>query len=354
MVKRIFLPVFFGAFTVLGVLQIQSRSDLALAKTSAFGKKILVIGHRGASGHRPEHTLESYTLAIEQGADFIEPDVVSTKDGILVARHENEISETTDVAAKFPQRKTEKTIDGRKISGWFTEDFTLAEIKQLRAKERLAKRSHDHDGKFAIPTLDEVIELAKKEGVKRGRTIGVYIETKHPTYFRAIGLPLEPTLLKTLNTQGWKDFSAPVIIQSFELSNLREMSQVTDVRLVLLFDEGDKRPFDFTSKRDQRTYQDLLKPEELKRLAGFLYGIGPSKRLIVPADKTGRLLKPTALVANAHQAGLRVHAYTFRSDPDYLAEDYKGDPEKEYRQFAELGVDGVFTDFPDHAVKVLK
>src|ERR1041384_8876604 len=190
---------------------------LASALVTAAGPdKILIIGHRGASGHRPEHTLESYSLAIAMGADFIEPDLVSTKDGVLVARHENEIGGTTDVADKFPARKTTKTIDGQSITGWFTGAFTLAEIKTLRARERLPFRSHERDGMYPIPTFDEVIALADAKSREVGRTIGVYPETKHPTYFRSIGLPIEPPMLDTLAKHGKSDRSAPLVIQSFQ------------------------------------------------------------------------------------------------------------------------------------------
>src|SRR5688500_9127596 len=186
---------------------------LASAIVTAAAPDVLIIGHRGASGHRPEHTIESYTLAIAMDADYIEPDLVSTKDGVLVARHENEIGGTTDVAEKFPARKTTKTIDGQSITGWFTEDLTLAEIRTLRAKERLPFRSHERDGLYPVPTFDEVLALADAKSRETGRTIGVYPETKHPTYFRSIGLPLEPPLLETLAKHGKRDRTAPVFIQ---------------------------------------------------------------------------------------------------------------------------------------------
>src|SRR4029453_6257980 len=194
----------------------------------------LIIGHRGASGYRPEHTLEGYRLAAQMGADFIEPDLVSTKDGILIARHENEIGGTTDAADRFPDRKTTKTVDGQSITGWFTEDFTLAEIKTLRAKGRLATRSHESDGRFQVPTFDEVLDLAQALGRELGRPIGVYPETKHPTYFRGIGLALEPKLLKSLDAHGWNRRDAPVFIQSFGSANLKILRPQTQVRLIQL------------------------------------------------------------------------------------------------------------------------
>src|SRR6185436_17564939 len=224
----------------------------------------LIIGHRGASGHRPEHTLAGYRLAAEMGADYIEPDLVSTKDGVLIARHENEIGGTTDAAARFPDRKATKTIDGQAVTGWFTEDFTLAEIKTLRAKERLAFRSHEYDGRFQVPTFDEVIELAQQLGRELGRPVGVYPETKHPTYFRAIGLPLEESLVASLAAHGWNRRDAPVFIQSFETGNLHELRQKTPVRLVQL--GASAAMFDDAG---------------LKAIASYADGIGVEKSLVV-------------------------------------------------------------------------
>lgn len=317
----------------------------------AASKAPIVIGHRGACGYRPEHTLASYELAIEMGADFIEPDLVSTKDGVLVARHENEISGTTDVAEKFPARKTTKTIDGQKVEGWFTEDFTLAELKTLRAKERLEFRDHSHDGKYEVPTFQEVIDLAKKQSLAKGRTIGIYPETKHPTYFRSIGLGLEAPLVKALKAAGWDKADSPVFIQSFEIQNLKDMRAMIDVPLVFLYDEPGMRPYDLVVANDKRTYADLTKPEELKAIAAFAKGIGPWKRLIVGENPDKTLKAAGSLIEDAHKAGLVVHPYTFRNEPRYLAPEYKGDPEAEYMQFFTLGVDGVFSDFSDTAVK---
>ena len=295
----------------------------------------LVIGHRGASGHRPEHTLASYRLAAEMGADFVEPDLVSTKDGVLIARHENEIGGTTDVAVKFPDRKTTKTIDGQSMPGWFTEDFTLAEIKTLRAKERLAFRSHQYDGQFEVPTFDEVIALAQALGRELGRTIGVYPETKHPTYFRGIGLPLEDKLLASLGKSGWNRHESPVFIQSFESGNLRALRPTTKVRLIQLVSTA--ATLDAAGLRDIATYAD---------------GIGAEKRLIVPVGADGSLGAPTDLVSRAHAAGLLVHVWTLRIDKEFLPAGYKGRPEAEFEQFRDLGVDGLFTDFPDVASRV--
>lgn len=307
----------------------------------------VIIAHRGASGYRPEHTLAAYELAIEQGADFIEPDLVATRDGVLIARHENEIAETTDVAARpeFADRRTTREIDGRPVTGWFTEDFTLAEIRTLRARERLPFRDHSRDGRFLVPTFAEVLDLARRKSREGGRTIGVYPETKHPTYFRAIGLPLEEPLLRDLAAAGYRRRDAPVYIQSFEAGNLKALREATDLPLIqLLEDRGG--PFD----RPGTTYEDLVRPAGLAAIAAYADGIGPNKRLIAPVDAEGRLLPPTSLVRDAHAAGLLVHPWTMRSEASFLAAGYGGDPAREIIQFIELGVDGLFCDFPDIAV----
>jgi len=305
------------------------------ATMSAAVSMPIIIGHRGAPGHRPEHTLAGYRLAAEMGADYIEPDLVSTKDGVLIARHENEIGSTTDAATKFPDRKRTKTIDGSAITGWFSEDFTLAEIKTLRARERLDFRSHAWDGQFEVPTFDEVIELAQQLTKELGRPIGVYPETKHPTYFRSAGLPLEDRMLAVLDRRGRNTATAPVFIQSFE-TNLRELRPKTKIKLIQLL-EG-KIPTD----------------TELRTIKSYADGIGPNTRLIIPATADGTLLPPTDLVARAHALGLLVHVWTLRSEPVFLSQSYRGDPALEYRQFHALGVDGIFTDFADAAARALK
>jgi glycerophosphoryl diester phosphodiesterase len=302
------------------------------ASTAAPPLKPLIIAHRGASGHRPEHTLEAYRLGAEMGADFVEPDLVSTKDGVLIARHENEIGGTTDVADKFPDRKRPKTIDSQAVTGWFTEDFTLAEIKTLRARERLAFRSHAYDGQFQIATFDEVIELAQQLGKKVGRPVGVYPETKHPTYFRSIQLPLEEKLLASLQKHGWNHREAPVFIQSFEQENLRVLRKQTKVRLIQLVSAAA-----------------MVEGDGLKSIAAYADGIGPEKGLVVPVNADGSLGTPTDLVTRAHAAGLLVHIWTIRVDKEFLPAGYHGSPEAEFEQFRQLGVDGVFTDFPDVA-----
>jgi glycerophosphoryl diester phosphodiesterase len=318
------------------VVKVSLMALLVLAASAALASTSpLIIAHRGASGHRPEHTLEGYRLAVEMGADFVEPDLVSTKDGVLIARHENEISGTTDVADKFPDRKGTKTIDGQSLTGWFSEDFTLAEIKTLRARERLPFRSHAYDGQYQVPTFDEVIELAQRLGEARGRPVGVYPETKHPTYFRGIGLPLEEHLLESLEKHEWNRRDAPVFIQSFEQGNLRELRRKTTVRLIQLIENPR-----------------LASDESLKDISTYADGIGPEKRLVVPVSADGSLGQPTDLVSRAHAAGLLVHIWTIRIDKEFLPAGYQGKPEAEYEKFRQLGVDGVFTDFPDAAAKV--
>lgn len=296
----------------------------------------LVIAHRGASGYRPEHTLAAYELAIEMGADFIEPDLVITGDGVLIARHENDVTGTTDVIDRpeFRRRRRTKWIDGREVTGWFAEDFTLAEIKTLRARERLDFRDRSFNGKFEVPAFQEVLDLARRHGV------GVYPETKFPSYFRALGLPLEEPMVEALHASGLR----AVFLQSFEVGNLKLLKTMTDLPRIQLLDAG-RKPWDV-----DRTYQDMATPEGLAEIAAYADGIGPNKRLIVPAGPDGRLRPPTSLVGDAHRAGLQVHPWTFRSDAVFLAPDYEGDPVREIDQFLSLGVDGLFTDFPDLAV----
>jgi len=317
-------------------------------------KQPLVIGHRGASGYRPEHTLASYELAIQMGADYIEPDIVSTKDGVLIARHENDISETTNVGnvREFANRKTTKKIDGREVTGWFIEDFTLAEIKTLRAKERLPFRNHSYDSQFEIPTLQEVIDLAKQKSTQTGRIIGIYPETKYPTYFKSIHLSLEEPLVAILEANGYTNSDAPVFIQSFEVENLKQLNKITDLPLVQLLDEADKQPYDFVMKGDSRTYADLTSPKELAKIAEYAEALGPYKRLIIPVSEDKRLKAATSLINDAQAVGLKVHTWTFRKEDQYLAPDYNGNPQAEYEQFFKLGIDGVFSDFPDIAVTV--
>ena len=275
---------------------------------------------------------------------------MSTSDGVLIARHENEIGGTTDVASKFPARKTEKVVDGETVQGWFTEDFTLAEIKTLRAKERLAFRSHQYDDQFTIPTFDEVLALADSAGRRRGRVVGLYPETKHPTYFRSIGLPLEPKLLAALRGHGLDRRDAPVFIQSFEVGNLKALHADTPVRLVQLV-SGGERPYDFTVRGDKRKFNDLLAPAGLREIATYAYAIGANTRLVIGADSAA---VPTKLVSNAHAAGLQVHVWTLRPEAVFLPKRYGGDPLAEVRELAAFGVDGMFSDYPDIVLKGMR
>lgn len=316
------------------------------------GRRPLVIGHRGASGYRPEHTLESYRLAIAQGADVIEPDLVMTRDGVLVARHENEIGQTTDVAARFPDRRRSKTIDGRTEAGWFVEDFTLAEIKTLRARERLAFRSHAFDGLHEVPTFEEILRFLRAEEARLGRRIGVYPETKHPTHHESLGLPITAALVETLGRFGYHDRDEPVYIQSFETGNLRWARERTRLKLVQLIEESGA-PADVAAAGAGPSYAELIAPAGLAMVAGYADGIGPSKNLVQPVGPAGELGAPTSLVIDAHAAGLFVHVWTLRADPEFLPAGYRGDFGAEVRRMAALGVDGVFTDFPDRAAAAL-
>ena len=323
------------------------------------GGRPIVIAHRGASGERPEHTLEAYRRAIEQGADFVEPDLVSTKDGVLVCRHENEISGTTDVASRsaFASRRTTTTIDGAAVTGWFTEDFTLAELKTLRARERLPHmRGTTFDGRFGIPTFEEVLALvasANASPERKGRPVGVYPETKHPTYFEGLGLPLEKPLLEALRRHGLDHADAPVFIQSFEVGNLRRLATLTRAPLVQLIDAAG-RPWDFTRGRFARTYADMVRPGGLRDIASYARGIGVHKSLVIPRDGQGRSLPPTTLVRDAHAAGLLVHVWTLRAENEFLPAELQrgaepaalGDMAGEAALFLKAGVDGYFTDHP--------
>ncbi len=341
------------ATTVLAVaLALGPAPRPAAAQAAASAEPPLVIAHRGASGHRPEHTLAAYRLAIEMGADCVEPDLVMTRDGALVARHEPEIGATTDAAAKFPGRKAKKSLDGAEVEGWFAEDFTLAELKTLRARQPRDDRASAWDGLHQVPTLEEVIDLAKREGAARGREVCLYPETKHPTYLAEQGLDVEAALARALAAAGLSGPQAPVFVQSFEPTSLKRLAGMTGVRLVQLLDEADARPYDLAKAGDPRRYGDLMTPEGLREVAGYAAGIGPWKRSIVGEDGAGRAgAEGSSLVRDAHAAGLLVHPYTFRDEPRHLAPGYAGDPEAEYLEFFRLGVDGLFSDFPDTALR---
>ena len=355
-----------------------SRADSDEKASARKASLPLVIGHRGAAGYLPEHTLESYALAVELGADYIEPDLVATKDGHLIARHEPNIINTTDVATRpeFASRKRMAVIDGFAEEGFFASDFTLAEIKTIRAKQAFSERPQQFNGKFNIVTLEEIIALAKRKSEETGRTIGIYPETKHPTYHQKLGLPLEKRLIDALDKAGWNRRGAPVFIQSFEQANLKQLRKMTLLPLIQLIDADDvnadgslafnapfDRPYDWTVSGDPkllaRTFAYLVTDAGLKEVATYANGIGPWKRYIVstvaaglpgPGEASRTLAPPTDVIARAHKAGLLVHAYTFRNEQRRLASDYAGNPINEYLQFYKLGIDGVFSDFTDTAV----
>ncbi|MEQ1548570.1 MAG: glycerophosphodiester phosphodiesterase [Chakrabartia sp.] len=325
-------------------------------------KNPIVIAHRGASGLIPEHTLAAYAKAIEDGADYIEPDLVMTKDGVLIIRHENEISGTTDIAAhpEFAKRKTTKKIDGQSVTGWFTEDFTLAELKTLRARERLPQLrpgSAAQDGRYGIATFQEAITLVRAREKSDKRQIGLYPETKHSSYFKNIGLPLESKLLSVLKANGYSKASAPIFIQSFEVKNLQTLRTQTKLRLVQLIDD-EGGPAD----RPDLLYADMVKPAGLAAIALYANGIGVAKALIQPRGADQRWTEPTSLIADAHRAGLLVHSWTFRAENYFLPIPLRSDPNpaalgdmaSEIRHFAALGADGVFSDHPGDAVKALR
>ncbi|MFI0942057.1 glycerophosphodiester phosphodiesterase [Streptomyces sp. NPDC021020] len=323
-----------------------------------------IVGHRGSAGYRPEHTFGSYEYALAIGADVVEQDVVPTRDGHLVCRHEPEIGGTTDVAdhKEFASRRTTKTIDGTATTGWFTEDFTLAELKRLRAVERLpAVRPHNtiYNGRWDIPTFAEVLEWAEKEGRKRGRPVWLHTETKHPTYFRGIGLPLEERLVTQLRQYGRHRADAPQFLQSFEAQSLQRLGRLgAEAAKIFLLNGLTSQPWDFVVAGDKRTVADLVTPAGLKWIAGFAQGIGPTTDVVIPRDAAGRLLRPTTVVRDAHRAGLVLHPFTARNENQFLPADFQvgtdpnayGDPIAAFRTWFATGIDGLFTDNADTAV----
>jgi glycerophosphoryl diester phosphodiesterase len=358
-VRRLFSLGFFLAMvsTMSGPAQAQSSSTGGKWATLD-GAAPLVIAHRGASGYRPEHTLASYMLAIEFGADYVEPDLVATRDGYLIARHEPLLDDTTDVKSRpeFASRRSTKTLDDKPITGFFASDFTLAEIRQLRAVQPNPARSKEFDGKFTVPTFEEILDLVEQESAKRGRRIGIYPETKHPAFHLRLQLPLEDRLLGALNRRGLNKAGTPIFIQSFESANLQYLRHKTELPLVQLMDEGSLIYHDSGTRvvrvaipdyGDQRGGE---RPNSLADVAKYANAIGPWKRQILRDIGQPKLLT-TSVIEQAHQAGLRVHTYTFRNEPATLAPEYNNDPLQEYRRFYELGIDGVFSDFSDTALK---
>ena len=366
----------------------ETSSLPALPFKTLAGVQPLVVGHRGASGYLPEHTLEAYARAIEMGADFVEPDLVVTKDGVLIARHEPNITSTTNVSTlpQYASRRTTKKVDGVDETGWFASDFTLAEIKTLGAVITDAERPKQFDGLYKIPTLQEIIDLVKARRTATGRDIGIYPETKHPTFHRALSLGLEDRLIAVLNAAGWNNRTSPVLVQSFEPGSLKEMKgKGLTNRMIQLIDADDydlktgklsyaapyDRPYDWTVSGDTRLFSAMVTPAGLAEIKTYADGIGPWKPYIVPIkatlDSAGNIVDrngdgarnymdassqpATTLIGDAHKAGLFVHAYTFRNEQRRLAFDYNKDPKAEYLQFYRLGIDGLFSDFPDTAIE---
>jgi len=352
--RRLSLAIFTVGVLVMGGLQ---------AKELPLASRVLVIGHRGASALRPEHTLASYAKAMADGADFIEPDLVMTRDGVLVARHENEIGGTTDVAEhpEFASRKTTKTIDGEQVTGWFTEDFTLAELKTLRARERLPQlRGMVYDGRFQIPTFDEIIDFVAAEAATRNRLVGIIPEIKHGTYFQKIGLPMEDLVLATIAAHAYTR-TAPIEIQSFEVANLRYLRAKLGrdqhhIRLLQLMGDTGAKPYDVVIAGGSLTYGAMMTPAGLHDVASYADAIGPSIRAIIPLAADGTLGVPTSLVHDAHAVKLELHPYTFRPENHFQAKNFwKGsDPATlnaagslaEIRAYLEAGIDAFFTDDP--------
>ncbi len=325
----------------------------------------VIIGHRGAPGYRPEHTLASYELAFRMGVNFVDVDLVPTKDGVLVARHEPEISGTTDVAShpEFASRKKTQVIDGVTTTGWFTQDFTLAELKTLRAVERIPENRPNnklYNGRYQVATYQEILDLTKRLSRELHRTVGTYPEVKHSTYFSTLGMPTEPKLVDILKRNHLNYPEAPVIIQSFEVSNLIELHKQLRVPMLQLT-SATGAPADFVAKGDQRTYADLVTPQGLREVAKYAKYLGPDKAQIIPRDAAGNLGTPTALVANAHAAGLKVQPYTFRNENPFLPANLRssaepdafGDVFTEEAAFFKAGVDGFFADQPDTALESL-
>ncbi len=328
----------------------------------------LIVAHRGASGYRPEHTLAAYELAAAMGADFIEPDLVLTKDGVLVDRHEPEISGTTDVASRpeFAARKTTKNLDGTPVTGWFTEDFTLAELKTLRAKERLAdvrQRNMVYDGRYQVPTYEEVLKLREQLSKKHRRTIGIIPEIKHSTYFHTQGLNPEKPFVKLTSQYGLNKRTAPMWLQSFEITNLkavRTMGYKANSTFLTWTGDGPlDGPYDLISRGDKRKYHDWMTPKGLKEISRFADGIGPEKFFVIPKKADGTLGQPTSVVSDAHRVGLKVVPWTFRNENQFMAKDFwngtnPGDYGKAIEEmdvYLRTGIDGLFTDNPDTGVE---
>lgn len=336
----------------------------ALPARAKEARRPIVIGHRGACALRPEHTLASYAKAITDGADFVEPDLVPTRDGVLVARHENNIADTTDVAARaeFAGRRTEKTIDGQKQVGWFTEDFTLAELKTLRARERMPKvrpANASCDGRFDVPTWAEIVDFVAAESSARGRPIGLVPELKHSTYFRGIGLPLEDRFLASIAAHGQLR-RGPLIVQSFEIANLRylrgKLGRPANLQLMQLTIGYPLPPADVAAAGGRTTFPEMMMPAGLADIAIYADILAPDTRALIPLDPSGRLGRPTPIIVDAHRAGLLVMPWTFRPENQFLPDALREgtDPNqraprgsvREIDAYLRAGIDGFFTDDP--------
>ena len=356
MIKKI--GTYFGMTSLVACLGFSAHAEL--------NKNIIVIGHRGASALRPEHTLASYQQAIDDGADFIEPDLVATKDGVLVARHENEIGGTTNISTlpQFKDKQTTKVIDGKTIQGWFTEDLTFKELQQVKARERIPKirpQNTKYNDQYNIPTLDQIIELAEENYKKTGKVVGLYIETKHPTYFQQQHLALEDRLLKTLSQHQYSQKIAPIYLQSFEVSNLKYMRQkikqygLAHVLFIQLYDEPNMQPADAVVQGQKMTYADMATAQGLKQVKQYADGVGPYKTYI---------RSDNSFVHDAHQVGLKIHPYTFRPENNFLPQSDQCSQQpsqrceagslKEIQHYLQLGIDGFFTDDPKIGRKAVK
>ncbi|XP_050358406.1 uncharacterized protein LOC126778785 [Nymphalis io] len=362
--RRILLLLF--AVLIANIVTATSYSDFKkLKRRGADDCKPLVVAHRGASGYVPEHTLGAYALAITMGADYVEPDLVMTSDGYLISRHENELGHTTDVSTRpeFADRYRTQNVSGKIVSGWFSEDFTLAEIKTLRATEPIPLIRPGNarlDKAYDIPTFQEIIELVKALEISENRTIGIYPELKYGLHFQRLGLAMEPKVVEVFHRNGYFDKDSPVYIQSFEISNLRKLKKLTNLRLLQLYGARTGMPYDQAELGTGLTYAQMATPKGLADVADYAAAVGPEKSYIIPRNLANNLGSPTTFVEDAHAVGLEVHPWTFRAENIYLPKEFQnnnspiafGDLESEIKAFLDAGVDGLFVDQPDILVRV--